>query len=103
MALARGHEPAAIGCPGLASNRPTCLAYISTYILDESTLTHILYLYSRARPGSMCMGLQRATAGHSGVVCLSLHRWPATYRFPAALPAAHRPSDMPLSIFDIHA
>lgn len=26
-----------------------------------------------------CMGLQRATAGHSGIVCLSLHRWPATY------------------------
>lgn len=50
-----------------------------------------------------CMGLQRATAGHSGVVCLSLHRWPATYRFLVALPAAHRPSDMPLSIFDIHA
>lgn len=31
----------------------------------------------------------RVTAGHSGVVCLSLDRWPATDSL--LLPAAHRP------------
>ncbi|KAL9477065.1 hypothetical protein ACSS6W_006906 [Trichoderma asperelloides] len=103
MALARGHEPAAIGCPGLASNRPTCL----TYMLEESTLTHILDLYcSRARPGSLCV--HGATAGdcrpfrHRLLVSSPLASY-ILYRFLAALPAAHRPSDKLLSIFDVHA
>ncbi|EHK50083.1 hypothetical protein TRIATDRAFT_297417 [Trichoderma atroviride IMI 206040] len=69
--------------PGSASNRH------ASHILPSPTRAHLtgcMYVLHGATG--------RVTAGHSGVVCLSLHRWSATDCL-LLLPAAHQPSDMP--------
>lgn len=70
-------------------------------LLDEGTLTHIGYgqgtcMYATAwgyRAGD-CRPFRRLLLVSSLLVSSPL----VSYRFLAALPAAHRPSDMPLQI-----